>query len=1032
MKNNKFNKTRLATSLSLVLSATAFTSAPVFAEEGADTEVIKVKGIRGSLMRSVDLKRSAAGIVDAISAEDMGKFPDTNLAESLQRITGVSIDRSNGEGSKVTVRGVGPDNNLVLLNGRQMPTANINATSASDSRSFDFANLASEGVAAVEVYKSGKADIATGGLGATINLTSFKPLNNPGTKLSVGVKAVHDTSTDSGDSVTPEFSGLFSQTFADDKIGIAVVASYQNRQNGAARAEAGNGWRPFSATQDATWGTLPDAPADGSADPNHLNRPSTGIYAVPQNMLYGFKEVERTRTNGQLTLQFRPFDELTATLDYTYSKNDVDVNQNIHSVWMNFGHTSSQWTDTNSEGVAAPIVITENNTGVAGDEPPFGHAKGDLTFADLVSQVEQSGQVNENKSVGFNLEYQANDNLKFTLDYHSSSAEAKPNTIYGNSNTIQMATNIRGETTIDFSSEFPVVSVKFPAEYSVNDFDDATAHPLSDVSGLEPDRVRTTGTSFRNSYMKSEIDQLQVKGKWTFDSGIVESIDFGIGNNVVENRNAYAFAERATWGGVGQYDDVPNELLEASRSTMVERFDNLPGDKSNMINEFWAPDFEAIAKIVGEKYGDPSDPQTWPCGTTICAPSKYQEDRRTKEESVSAYVQSKLVFDLGPMPATIYAGVRYEETDVISTTLLPEVLRIGWIADNEFTIERGTEDVFATGKGSYDYILPNLDLQLEVVEDLFVKASASKTISRPGYGNLTAGGRVNEARYTGVKGARGNPGLLPIESTNLDLSVEFYYGEGSYVSVGYFDKKIDGFVSVEEVNDTLPGVFNPAAGERFNDAVAVVGPNDPAAVRAEILKQNPADGVYIEEANSTTGEAAKIWGHPTENAVLEVTYTQPVNSGGKNLDGFELAIQHLFGDSGFGLIANATIVDGDLTYDNSSLEPQEAPLIGLSDSYNLVGFYDKDGLQIRLAYNWRDSFLKATSDASVTHNPIYTQDYGQLDANVSFDINENFTVFAEAINVTDEYTRDHGRHQLMTYLIEQTGTRYNFGARYTF
>ena len=96
MKNNKFNKTKLATSLSLVLSATAFTSAPVFAEDAADTEVIKVKGIRGSLMRSMDVKREAPGIVDAISAEDMGKFPDTNLAESLQRITGVSIDRSNG------------------------------------------------------------------------------------------------------------------------------------------------------------------------------------------------------------------------------------------------------------------------------------------------------------------------------------------------------------------------------------------------------------------------------------------------------------------------------------------------------------------------------------------------------------------------------------------------------------------------------------------------------------------------------------------------------------------------------------------------------------------------------------------------------------------------------------------------------------------------------------------------------------------------------------------------------------------------
>src|SRR3954471_3087423 len=107
------------------------------------TDEIVVTGIRGSLRQSRDIKRNAIGVVDAISAEEMGKFPDTNLAESLQRITGVSIDRQNGEGSKVTVRGFGPDFNLVLLNGRQMPASSFgDCCSAPASRSFDFANIA--------------------------------------------------------------------------------------------------------------------------------------------------------------------------------------------------------------------------------------------------------------------------------------------------------------------------------------------------------------------------------------------------------------------------------------------------------------------------------------------------------------------------------------------------------------------------------------------------------------------------------------------------------------------------------------------------------------------------------------------------------------------------------------------------------------------------------------------------------------------------------------------------------------------------
>jgi TonB-dependent receptor len=107
------------------------------------------------MQSTLNMKRNSDGIVDGIVAEDMGKFPDTNLAESLQRISGVSIDRSNGEGQKVTVRGLGPDFNLVLLNGRQMPTTDLSDLSG---RSFDFSNLASESISQLQVYKSGRAD----------------------------------------------------------------------------------------------------------------------------------------------------------------------------------------------------------------------------------------------------------------------------------------------------------------------------------------------------------------------------------------------------------------------------------------------------------------------------------------------------------------------------------------------------------------------------------------------------------------------------------------------------------------------------------------------------------------------------------------------------------------------------------------------------------------------------------------------------------------------------------------------------------
>lgn len=147
-----------------------------------------------------------SGVVDAISAEEMGKFPDTNLAESLQRITGVSVSRSNGEGSQITVRGFGPEFNLITLNGRQMP-------GTGNTRSYSLENLSSDGVSALEVYKTARAENPSGGLGATVNIVTRKPLANPGEKYTFSAKAIHDSSNEEGDDVTPELSALYSNTF---------------------------------------------------------------------------------------------------------------------------------------------------------------------------------------------------------------------------------------------------------------------------------------------------------------------------------------------------------------------------------------------------------------------------------------------------------------------------------------------------------------------------------------------------------------------------------------------------------------------------------------------------------------------------------------------------------------------------------------------------------------------------------------------------------------------------------------------------
>jgi TonB-dependent receptor len=243
--NQKFRITPLAAAVSSALLIGS--AGPVLAQDDA-LEEITVTGIRGSLRNSMTIKRDTAGVVDAISAEDIGKFPDTNLAESLQRITGISLERRDGEGAQVTARGFGPQYNMVTLNGRQLPGADgfsngdsvIGGTGAG-TRAFNFAQLSSDAIAGITVYKTGRASVPSGGIGATIDILTDRPLNHDGMVLSVGAKAVSDDSQVFGSDVTPELTGIFSYANDAGTWGVGVNASYEERDGGSVQAHE-NAW----------------------------------------------------------------------------------------------------------------------------------------------------------------------------------------------------------------------------------------------------------------------------------------------------------------------------------------------------------------------------------------------------------------------------------------------------------------------------------------------------------------------------------------------------------------------------------------------------------------------------------------------------------------------------------------------------------------------------------------------------------------------------------------------------------------------
>jgi TonB-dependent receptor len=976
----------VAQAISLILGTAV--ALPALAQNAETLEEVVVTGIRGSLTSSMNLKRDAQGVVDGIVAEDIGKFPDTNLAESLQRISGVSIDRSSiGEGQRVTVRGVGPDFNLVMLNGRQMPTARLEDTVASNSRAFDFANLASEAIAGIEVYKTSRADTPTGGIGATINIKTARPLDNPGLHSSLGLKGVIDESGQNlpdhlkGDEITPELSGIYSNTFGDDKFGVSLTASYQERSSGFNQAAVGNGWRAFAGDEN-NWGTIPQPGQPGSQ--NITNRPdATDTYSVPQNLGYSVNGIERKRTNGQLALQWRPLDALTATLDYTYSENKIQTERNELSVWFNFGPSASSWTDG---PVAGPLVYTELIP-AANSDLSMGGAK----FATK----------NENKSLGFNLAWDVSERLGFQFDYHDSSAESGADSPYGSNSVLGVAAFVRGDTTADFTKDFPVISVRLPAG----------------MSGVSPSAMTVTGSAFRNGLMRMDIEQAQLGGNLDFTDS--SRLDFGVALTEMKNRTAFSTVQNDTWSSDQAFDPsaFPDDVWRAD--TIRQYFDQISGSgNSNLFNNFFTFDFDRARNIAAGLRG----------ADRFSAAPAFTTDRHVKEESQSAYVQFSQAFDTArPIHAAV--GVRYEQTDVTSSALVPSPSGISWASDNELNVVT-PQGAFTTTtlEGDYDYVLPNVDFDIGLMDNLKFRASWGKTIGRPGWGDIQ-GGQVLDllVRVDGGTGSQGNPALKPLESTNIDLSLEWYYAEGSYASVGYFNKDIDNYVGVTQITEQPFELHTPIGGALYNEAVAAAcADRNTTCIRNWIFTNRPtAPGV-----NPAAGTGGRtILGQPGD-PIADFRITVPANQRSANLNGFEFNVQHMFGATGFGVSANYTLVNSGLKYDNH-LRNQQFALEGLSDAANVVAFYENFGWGVRLAYNWRDEFLSSRFDGAGA-NPNYVEEYGQFDLNVSYQWGDNLTLQAEAINLTDEIQRIHGRTGTEALFVTQTGPRYMIGARYKF
>jgi TonB-dependent receptor len=378
-------------------------------------------------------------------------------------------------------------------------------------------------------------------------------------------------------------------------------------------------------------------------------------------------------------------------------------------------------------------------------------------------------------------------------------------------------------------------------------------------------------------------------------------------------------------------------------------------------------------------------------------------------------------------PVDMRLGVRYEQTDITSSALSPVYTGLNWNAGNEIALLSAPGADFTTFDGEYDYWLPNLDIAMDMTDDIVVRFSYSKTLARPNYVDIQGGQSLNSpVRIDGGTGSRGNPALLPYLSDNIDLTFEWYYGDASYVSVGYFAKDVKNFIGQGSVTETPFDLPHPALGPLADQARQATGSSDGGTLYSWILANLPNEEGVDAVAGTIMGVAGRDPAGPFDISV-------PVNNASNELDGWEFNVQHHFGDSGFGVIANYTMVESDdAEFDDLSTGLQ-FPLIGLSDSANLVAFFETDNMGVRVAYNWREKFLGGTGQDNVgVGPPSYTADYQQIDVNANYWFNENMQIFVDVINLTDETSHVHGRTSQQTLFATQQGVRYQIGFRYKY
>lgn len=983
---------------------------------------IVVSGVRQSIESSIDDKRNSSGIKDSITAEDIGQLANDNIAEALQRITGVQVDRSDdGEGKGVQIRGLSENN--VQINGET-----ISGTAAE--RGVNFQDLPAELFSGVEILKTMTADSIEGSLGGTINLKTRSPL--AGKKSFIANINATQKWAKVGDLSNQDANVFLLKQFRDTGIGdIGILLNFGYKETASVAEVYGGG--DF---EDAPGIWIRRSGADvypNNASPTNANynffqlatipgttpRPNTyrydyavdvngdgltnasDIYYIPGQFGFAQRRRDDTKKSFNGTLEWKPTDTFGLRFDTTLT----DIEENL---------VGSNYSINFNVPRAGPMIGGAGNSyTLLGETPTLGNVylmdAGRLASA--TNRVGAAPSINtvKRESQQFALEADWEIQPSLSLYVKGSTSSGKANTAI----QAQLNTGIEHQggaattfNTQDFYNfiDFDLVANKIP---DVTFYESPFPAPNYGVTALTPESALVALNPGDINYVRQRYFQYQRNAADTRNSD--DSLRFDLtwkpeGSFFTQFMAGFRWAERSfarasyqnanqnagvftQWDGIRAPAQTVNiqrvpvnpssttDAGAAATATFLQPCITTAG-REGMLSSFggnlpttWGTTSACDLAAV-EAYFNMIDIRAVNPATGVGYYERTAERFDVTEETTAAYLRADFVTALGSVELYGNVGLRYVDTKTSSS---------GFI---QSATTPGTFDS-VTLNGKYRDWLPTANLNFALTEDLILRAAYSRTLGRPGLNLISPGLLLTRSdadpNFDGF-GTAGNPDLNPVRSDNFDASLEWYYDKGSFFSVAAFKKNIDTTIFLGS-----------------------------AQVPLQI-----GDEVF----------AVRTYG----------------NFGGTKIKGLELGMAHAFNYlpgflSHFGVTANYTIVD-----EASDLIDAEGDPIsrrGLSKrAMNLSAYYDDGDFSVRLAYNKRSEFTRrenvALGFARPETLPEIEASRDQLDLAMRYKLSRNLRFTFNAINLTNTGTVRYMKYEPMINYLAFAGRRYNLGVALSF